>query len=241
MPTLEGFADLITWFDESGTEHFLNADVAVSADDTRSGTLTTHPVESGADVADHYVHDPDTFTISVAQTQTPIFSDDRFFNQTKTLKFKPSTPRGVVALAIGAVGGLITGKKSGEIKISVLATGSPIDRVADIHDQFIEIKQKTLPININFKGRRYEQFILISVKLSHQKGEFGLGRFELKAQQFNTVATETAELPDPTTLHAKPNKDGGKKATKPEDAGALTSVAKSLTNGIGLTTGGSGI
>lgn len=242
LPKLpEGSSDLITWTDSAGQAHALNADVVVQADDTRSLTLTVHPVEGGSDVADHVVHDPDKIVFTIAQTQTPIYEDDQFSYQTQVLHFQPSTPRGIAGIVVGAVSNLISGGPDSTITVSVLSANSPVDRVAEFHDKLIDVLQNVYPITIAFKGRTYANFVLTSVKLSHNKGEVGLGRFECQAQQFRTVSTATTTLPDPTTLHAKPNKDGGKKPTTAVDGAAPTSIAKSLTDKLGVTNAGSGL
>jgi len=240
----EGTSDLMSWKDAGGQPHVLNADISITADDTRTCVLTTHPVESGADVADHIVHDPDKFMIQIAQTQTPLLEQDldgNFSSQNQTLTFKPSGSRGIVGLAIGAIGSLLGASPGGTIDVTVVKADSDIDRVAAIHDKLIDIKQQGYPVDFAFKGRQYTKFIITSVKLTHAKGEFGLGRFELQAQQFRTVATATTILPDPKTMHAKPAKVGGKKPTTDASGEKSVSLAKSFSNGLGITNAGSGI
>jgi hypothetical protein len=72
MTTLEGTRSLFTWQDESGTEHRLDVDVVNSATDERTAQLTDHAVETGSVITDHVVINPETLSLELAVSQTPI-------------------------------------------------------------------------------------------------------------------------------------------------------------------------
>lgn len=235
--SLEGDPNLVEWTDSSGTMHVLNADIVLSADDTRSLTLTSNPVEGGSAATDHVIHNPDKLKLEIGQTQTPIEQTTGFSNQTVTLNFAPSPVRGVTAIVINAIGGLLgLNGKQGQINVVVLGADTPLDRVNDLHDQLIAVKQNAYPLKVTFKGRIHPVLIVTSVKLSHVKGEFGFGRFTLELESFNTVSTATAKLPDPASLRAKAAKSAGQKPPSAGDDPKNTrSFLKSLTNKIGIT------
>lgn len=243
----EGNGSLFAWTDNSGATHTLDVDLVVTATDDRSAKLTEHPVETGANVADHIVYSSGKFKIEIAQTQTPIEEVDGFSQQTLTIKFAKSPVRGLTALAIQAVGNLVSGSSvfgggadEDSMDLQTLQATSPVDRVADLHDKLLDIFQNAYPVTVTFKGRVYPQFLILGIKLTHNKGEFGLGRFSLDVEEYPTVSTATATLPDPKDLRAKANKSQGKKGAteaKP-DTSRLRSVLKSGLDAAGFTTPG---
>lgn len=224
----EGSGNLIQWIDNAGTTHGLDVDLVLSAKDSRSAKKTEHPVENGANVADHIVFSADKFKLEILQTQTPITEVKGFSQQNLTIEFPKSPVRGLVALAVQAVGNLVSGSSvfgggadTDTIDLQTLQAQAPVDRVADLHDQLIEIYQNAYPVTVTFKGRVYPQFLILNIELSHNKGEFGLGRFSCDVEKFQTVSTATATLPDPKDLRAKAKKSQGKKGTteaKPDTA-----------------------
>jgi Dit-like tail protein len=70
--SLEGVPSLFTWLDESGTEHRLDVDVVNSVTDERTATLTDHSVETGSVITDHVVIMPETVSLELVVSQTPI-------------------------------------------------------------------------------------------------------------------------------------------------------------------------
>lgn len=68
---MEGTTDIFTWKDEDGKYHVLPVDLVSAHEDDRSAEVTSFPVERGADVNDHVIHQPDLLTLEVVQTQTP--------------------------------------------------------------------------------------------------------------------------------------------------------------------------
>lgn len=72
MSALEGSGSLFSWLDESGTEHFLDVDVVSSSVDERTAALTEHAVESGSVITDHITILPETLSLELVVSQTPI-------------------------------------------------------------------------------------------------------------------------------------------------------------------------
>jgi hypothetical protein len=128
------------------------------------------------------------------------------------------------------------------IDVAVFQADSPIDRIGELHDQLIQIKQNGRFCKITFRGRVYPDYLLKSVKWTSAKGQVGLGRFALEFQSLRIVENAVAKLPDPSSLRlkpakvqARPPKDGGDPAP-----GASGGVQESLlSKGTGLGVGSS--
>lgn len=243
--------DLFAWKDDSGIYHAVPVDIVTSHEDERSAEVTSFPVEKGSNINDHIIHQPDTLTLEVCQTQSPFpsparpgsaFTAPKGFStkaikldvrnsvyrppSSEKLKVQPSAfqPGGLLAItsAVGAAVSAVTNaigltsadgdistaptmavQKPEDVSATVFVSDSPVDRIGELHDKLIEIKQNGRFCKIVFRGKIYPDYILTRVRWVTQKGEVGLGRFSLTLQTIRTVETATAELPDPTSLRLK--------------------------------------
>lgn len=92
------------------------------------------------------------------------------------------------------------------VSVKVFAADNPIDRIGELHDVLIDIKQNGRFCKITFRGRVYPDYILKRVRWTSAKGEVGLGRFGLELQSIRIVENAVAKLPDPSSLRLKPSK-----------------------------------
>jgi hypothetical protein len=226
MKTLEGASSLFTWTDEAGTEHTLDVDVVSSGVDERTAQLTDHVVETGATITDHVVILPETLSLELVVTQTPVNDAPHgggFGRSNIELDVRPSqfVPGGYLALSSGlrsAVTGLFEAAGSPPTAVNTIqSTDGEKDRVSDAHDALIRILQGALLVTVSFKGRIYEDYLLTRVTLTSNPGEFGMGRFSVDARAFRTVTGATAQLPDPADFRALPKAKTGNKPPKTPD------------------------
>ncbi len=250
--------DLLAWKGDSGTLHAVPVDIVTGHEDDRSAEVTSFPIEKGSNISDHVIHQPNTLTLEVCQTQTPFPSPARPGSlytapkgfATKSVKldvrkslFKPGGLLAITEAVGGAVSALtnaigLTDAASDEVKVSVFTSASPVDRIGELHDKLIEIKQNNRLCKIVFRGKVYPDYIMTRVRWSTAKGEVGLGRFSLTFQTLQTVETATAELPDPTSLRLKPAKAQAKPPkpveTPPAAGGGVRESLLSKGTGLGF-------
>lgn len=93
-----------------------------------------------------------------------------------------------------------------ETRVKVFTADNPIDRIGELHDVLIDIKQHGRFCKVTFRGRVYPDYILKRVRWTSAKGEVGLGRFGLELQSIHIVENAVAKLPDPSSLRLKPSK-----------------------------------
>jgi hypothetical protein len=230
----EGSSSLFTWNDEAGVEHDLSVDVVSAAVDERTAVLSDHVVEDGSIVTDHIVIQPETLTLELAVTQTPLGPAEGFQRTNLELDVRPSqfVPGGFLALTSGvrgAITSLLGAADSKPTAVNVLkaAGNSPIDRVADAHDKLIRILQGGLLVTVNFKGRIYVDYALTRVTLTHNPGEFGMGRFSVDLRSFRTVTGEVVTLPDPADFYLEEKQSKGNKPPKPPNPDPAKVLPKS--------------
>lgn len=252
-------ADLLAWKDEGGTLHAVPVDIVTGHEDDRSAEVTSFAVEKGANVNDHVIHQPDTLTLEVCQTQTPFPSPARpgslytapkgFATKAIKLDVRKSLfePGGLLALSTAITGALssvatalgLPGQGSGDVYANVFVSNSPgpVDRIGELHDQLIQIKQNAYLCKIVYRGKIYPDYLMTRVRWTSQKGEVGLGRFSLSFQALRTVETATAELPDPSSLRLKAAKTQAKPPkpvdSPPDAKGGVRESLLSKGTGIG--------
>jgi hypothetical protein len=218
--------DLFAWKDDSGIYHAVAIDIVTNHQDDRTAEVTSFPIEKGAPINDHIIHQPDTLTLDVCQTQSPFPSPARpgsvytapkgFATKAVVLDVRKSLfkPGGLLALttAVGNAAGAalnalgVTAPASDVVKATVFVSDNPVDRIGELHDQLVSIIENGRPCKVVFRGKTYPDYYMTRVSWKTQKGEVGLGRFTLSFQAVRTVETATAELPDPTSLRLMPSK-----------------------------------
>jgi hypothetical protein len=252
--------DLLAWRDEGGAYHAVAVDIVTSHEDDRTAEITSFPVENGANISDHIIQQPNTLTLEVCQTQSPFPSPARpgsiytapkgFSTKAIVLDVRKSLfkPGGLLALtqAVGSAAGSalnalgVTTPESDVVKATVFVSDTPVDRIGELHDQLIQIKENGRPCKIVFRGKVYPDYFMTRVNWKTQKGEVGLGRFSLSFQAVRTVETATTELPDPSSLRLKPSKAQAKPPKPVDPASAPAVKGDRRESNLSVITGHSG-
>jgi hypothetical protein len=239
----EGSPDFLVWEDDNGEKHAVNVDLVREHEDTRAATVTSHPVERGAPINDHVIHEPDMLTVTVVQTQTPLpgpaydgvvwAKPTGFATKVVTLDVRKSLfkPGGLLALTRGIEGAINTGLSAlglgsdeDSTKVSVFQSDEPVDRIGELHDQLIAIKSKSRFVTVTFRGRIYPEFLITKVTWTTEPGKPGKGTFKLELQSVRLTTNGVADLPDPASLRLKPVKQ---QANPPKPAAGSSAEAAS--------------
>jgi hypothetical protein len=112
-----------------------------------------------------------------------------------------------------------------DVSANVFQTSAPVDRIGQLHDTLIDVKEKGRFCQVVFRGKIYQGYILKRVRLTSAKKEVGLGRFTLELQKVHIVETAVANLPDPSSLRLKPVK-AQVKPPKPVDPKVAEDIIK---------------
>lgn len=216
---------LIIWKDPNGKERIIQADIVADLSDDRQTEVTEHAIENGSAISDHVRQTPDTLTVTLKQSQTPIKADEPFKSvrlEQVPIEVRESLfqPGGFLAItraagaALDAGVSLLTGSNSGSpTSVLALNTQSGIDRIAEIHDALISLRQAATTAELQFLNRRYTNMILRSLSYT-RSGSAQVGVFGLTFRQIATVSSATTELPDPVSLRMKEQQSKGSKPGK---------------------------
>jgi hypothetical protein len=223
--------EILKWKDDSGKESVLKVDVVMSFREEATATPTTHAIETGGQISDHVHQGPTTIALEIFQTETPIelSEADGWDWKTSTLDvpksaFKPGGLLAVTSAVGNAIGKILGGDKP--TKTITLRAKKEEQRVRDLRDTLIRIKQNAWPITFTFRGQTYPNFLITRLSHTYAANRIGAGEFVLEATSFQTVSTQTATLPDPVDLHLKDGADKGKQPSAKEEKDKVK--AKSL-------------
>lgn len=129
----------LTWVTKRGELKGARFDAVTAESHDAVMAITSHPVEEGADVADHARLEPKTLSIEGYVSNKPLLSNPdveknwAFQNVTLNLPKSPAgasvfTPGGLTQAAVGAIGSLLGAKKAVDQAYVLKANGAPPDR-----------------------------------------------------------------------------------------------------------------
>lgn len=213
----------------------LICDAVSDAGFTAEVDFTDHAIDDGSSITDHAVRKPETASLTLTHTQTPMKQIPGFSvaaqplqvrqvtygKQTTKLDIRqkkgiPANVSGLIsaglnALAKGAPSEL-AGQKSqpksvNQLSVTVLQADSGKDRIGEFFDVLLKLMADVEVLTISFKGRDYSGYVLTSVKKSDQPGRLGASTFNVELKKITTVETKQIKLP--AVPRAKAKKDRG--------------------------------
>lgn len=204
---------------------YLVADMVSDAEFEKAIELTEHAIEDGSSISDHAVRRPITGTLTLVQTQKPIFPTEGFSRKQQALNVKTNKPgrqvsrlqvrqklgfspnaNALVQAGLGALRGAASGGESVEgfkpgraestpLAILSFSADAPVDRINAFGDEIFRLIEAVELLTINWKGKSFPGMVLTSVRRSDSAGAGGRTTFACTVQQLVTVKTKQVELP----------------------------------------------
>jgi hypothetical protein len=237
----------------------LVCDMLAGASAAHTLQLSQYPVEDGTTISDHAIHDPETLTLTLVQTETPISVEPGFTVQsnevpqlvhangkqstTINVRQKDGIPVNVNQL-IGFAGRAIFGSANSVrieglktdlpstvrgLAVNALTANAPVERVDAFYSSLLALFDTVTPLTVTFKGRSFPDMVLTSVTRTDTQGQNGATRFEVALQRVRTVITQTVALPPVPEATRKVSR-GAKPGEAPKPE-RRKSVAKSIGQG----------
>lgn len=223
----------------------VSLDASLSEVHSMSGEATSHPVETGSNISDHFHTNPRTVRIRGFVTNHPIVvpgsqaAGVREVQKEFEWEAMPDLP------LIQAGGPGVLGAVTGAIVSAVGAnihTGTakgfepPFDRVQDVLAELKEIFKKGRVIDIVTTLQIYYNMILESVEISRDKESVNTLVFDATAKEIAIVETSLVPAPPvPKNERGKEEKQRAKKPATPASeaaSGAGSEVAESFLYGL---------
>jgi hypothetical protein len=193
-------------------------------------TITSHPVEKGADVVDHARPDPERITIEGYVSNKPSWSNP---DVEKVMSFQPVplaipaksggapifTPGGLGQAVSGAVGSLL-GKDALPTSIRALApSGTWQDRARAMYTKLAQARLDRARITVVASAVQTIDDMLIERLAVPRTTADGNGLlFQIDLLKVRIVASEQVTAPDPAELRGVPAASKGSQAAKDADA-----------------------
>ena len=217
-------------------------DVSVREGHALTAEVTEHPVETGADVADHIRPMPATIDIEGAVTNHPIELPKSHAGTTRVnpspIEIEGEPSLGAIGLVPGAhqaaalLGALKLDVRSKRVfSASVLHFTEPFDRVSAVHAALVSIFERRALVTVVTGLMTYKNVALTALHIE-RTSEAGQGRlnFTASGRVLRIVSSQAADPPDPVDARAKPKKSRGKQPTQPVSPPPASLVAPGDTD-----------
>jgi hypothetical protein len=194
--------------------------------------FTDHPIDDASSISDHAVRKPETMTLTLVATQTPMrpiagFSVGAQPLQVKSVGYgKQKTElkvRGKAGISPNVSSLIDSGVRAVKelgaassieglkvlpaavkgMSISVLRADAGSDRVNAFFEELLRLKNAVERLTISFKGRDYADLVLTSVSKTDKPGQLGKSSFQVSLKKVRTVATKQVTLPAVPKAKAK--------------------------------------
>jgi hypothetical protein len=227
----------LMWENKAGQPKELHFDVVTSETQEQNVTATEHPVEDGANVADHIRRELDRVSLEVFVSNTPIADVNNRGGKVATVpitieKYKaPLAPTpGAVFNAVGsAISGLFAGKE--EYNAQVFRFPDDFDAVAETLATLEQIRDDASLVTVTTSARDYENMLLESVSLN-KTARTGTGAtFTLMFREMRKVQVSIVNAPIPTEIRGNIKKPKGIKAPVSAPAVDVPGQKKSMLFG----------
>jgi hypothetical protein len=203
-------------------------DVSVREGHDIAADVTEHPVEAGANVADHIRPQPATITIEGMVTNHPIQLPGGAHHEGAKVSAAPIEIQGEKSLGRA---GLIPGADQanailGVVKIDLRSRRTfsatplhftrPFDRVTAVHKALLNLFETRQLVTVVTALTTYQNVALTNLHVE-RSGPGGRHRLEFQAtgRVLRVVNSQTVELPAPVSPRALPKLSAGAQATTP--------------------------
>ncbi len=202
-----------------------------------ASTATEHPVEEGANIADHVRDELDRCSLEVFISNQPVYDWNARGGKVSKLPIKLQKYKAIGGAIKGAIGALLGGNQ--EYNAQVLQFSSSFDAVGETIALLEKLKKQRQLINVVIPSKLYENMMLEKITVTRTAGSGDGAQIHLDFKQLRMVEAKIVTAPIPTEIRGIIAKSKG--AQGPKNAKAEVqkkSVAKSL---IDQLTGGKGI
>lgn len=176
-----------------------------------AGEATTHPVEDGSDVSDHYRPASRAVQLEGIITDTPLRVPATHNSGVTEVQRTIEMPTELFGMRLGPIPISIAGPN---MQGSVTTFSGPMERVQSTWESFEEIFELQKIITIVTSLRTYADMALSELEVERRPGSY---KFSCFAVQIRTVFSgRSMAAPIPKVLRAVRKVDKGKQQPKPE-------------------------
>lgn len=207
--------------------NFIFFDVITSESHSKSATITEHPVESGADVADHVRIALDEVTLEGFISNNPIANGSTKPNNLGTLTSSSATlgyeEDALAQLPIPAVAGLVSSafgpltKVKREFSVVVLSPANPQDFVSNTMEILDGLRTNAVIVSVYCPNVTYESMLIQSIHMTRDSSTGNGANFSVSLKQIRIVESSSTSAPVPSVQTPRPivSKSKGQQQEQP--------------------------
>jgi hypothetical protein len=207
----------------------------------RDAEITQHPVEQGANIADHYRVKLNSVKLDVFVSQEPLDPSlhaggfGAFNVQTLALPSYPDVPllSNVATILANPVGSVIRGLRTPptSVNVNALQWSTPFDSLTDLLNMLESLRTNSTLFDVVTKSWYYASFLLGAVT-TKRDAKTGTGtQITLECKQVRLVTTQKVAAPA-LPLKPKDTTPVNKGTQNPKDPGQYTSSGAQLYDAV---------
>ncbi len=222
---------MLMWEDKAGEPQFVRFDVVSAESYEALMSITSHPVERGADVTDHAREEPIVVTLEGFLSFTPLYQNPGVENlagySNKPLKplYPPKlggapifTPGGLASAVGGAIGDLLSPPKPPEANsLSFTTPEASRKRVIDLIDALQTARKSAARIRVIAGGGLHdlEDMMISRIGIPRVVEDSGGYLVQLELKQVRIASSEIVGAPAPAELRGQKAVSRGSQAGSP--------------------------
>lgn len=201
-----------------------------------AGEVTTHPVEDGSDMVDHYRPAPRAVQLEGIVTDTPIGLPGSHHNDARLVQQTFEIPNELFGMRLGPIPVSIKGTPG---QGAVTTFSAPMERVRSTWEEFENIFLQRRLVTIVTSLRSYPDMALADLEVDRRPGSYKFSCFATQVRK--VVSGRSAAVTLPAVKRAVPKVDKGKQQPAPAptvDRSAAVQTYQRLGPSISFLTGG---
>lgn len=218
---------------------FVYFDAVISEQAEHTATVTEHPIEQGANVADHVKDGLDGLTLEVMVSNTPTQdTNDQYGGTIESVELSvpkyerpiSPTPGSLMNAGIDAVKGLLNPPQP--YKAQVLKFSSKFNAVKDMLTMLDDWKKSGIVGSVVTGWKLYPSVVITKVSPSRNQSTGDGAQFSIEFKEIRIVESRAVTAPVPTEARGQIKKPKGRQPTSfVRDPGPKKSILKKLLGG----------
>jgi hypothetical protein len=223
----------LTWNDDAGA--VVSAVFDVDLQETHEGTniITEHPVEDGADIADHIRPQLKRFTVEGFVSDTPLLSNPDVVNKTTFTALELQIPdqpfkfglSNAVNAGVSALSDALFPPKP--IRVNMLTFDNFESRIRAARDVLDGARVAGRLIRILTSITEYDNMVIEQLTVTRSPDDGSGAHFTVSLKEIEKVSSDVTVAPEPAELSGATKKAAGSKNAK-DDAAKVDGLKKSI-------------
>lgn len=228
----------LMWSESTAFDRQLRFDVVTTETHTFANVVTDQPVERGANVSDHVRATPDTVTLDVVVTNTPLDGAPNMLGTARRGDVVPTAlelppPPLPPGLLFGGIGAALSAGLRQPPKVQTFRAFSEFDSVAEIYATIKQLRDVGQLVSVISPLNDFDNMVITSVTVPRTAADSSALLMTIEFKQIRIVETRQTTEPIPTETRGKKPKSSGVKGGADDPNKKKKSVAAAIVSSFG--------